>query len=54
MWDWIVARHGERTTWDGYVILGVGAAALITSPFIEWIALAAMCYGAWTIWQKEK
>ena len=51
--DWVMARLGERTSWDGGVIIAVSILALIASPLIKWAARAGLLYGAWAIYKEE-
>jgi hypothetical protein len=51
--DWLVSRLKERTSWDGFVIIGVCLAVLFAAPFIKIIAWAGIAYGAFTIIKKE-
>ena len=51
---WITSRIEERTTWDGAALIGIGIVVLIAGPFAKLAAYAAIAYGAWTIWKKEK
>ena len=51
--DWVMARLGERTSWDGGVVIAVSLLALLASPLIKWAAWAGLLYGAWTIWKQE-
>lgn len=51
--DWIKSRMEERTTWDGGVMIAVGLIALFATGFIKIAAIAAIAYGAWTIWKAE-
>jgi hypothetical protein len=51
---WVAARFKERTTWDGAVLIAGGVAYLILGPLAEVAAYAAIGYGAWTLWKKEK
>ena len=53
MMDWIKSRMEERTTWDGGVMIAVGLIALFATGFIKIAAVAAIAYGAWTIWKAE-
>tara|TARA_B100000900_G_scaffold342224_1_gene305573 strand:- start:625 stop:786 length:162 start_codon:yes stop_codon:yes gene_type:complete len=53
MMDWIKSRMEERTTWDGGVMIAVGLIALFATGFIKIAAIAAIAYGAWTIWKAE-
>ena len=53
MIDWIKSRIGERTSWDGGVMIVLGLSALFATNFIKIAAIAAIVYGAWTIWKAE-
>ena len=52
--DWVKARWAERTSWDGAALIGVGVLALVAHPLVNIAAWAAIGYGAWTLWKKEK
>ena len=43
----------ERTTWDGGVMIAMGLIALFATGLIKIAAVAAIIYGAWTIWKAE-
>lgn len=51
--DQIVDRIRERTTWDGGVLIALGLVVLFLTPIAKWCAIAAILYGAWTIWKTE-
>ena len=51
--NWVKERIGERTTWDGGVMIAMGLIALFATSFIKLAAIAAIAYGAWTIWKAE-
>jgi hypothetical protein len=51
--EWLYKRLGERTTYDGAVMIGAGIAYLVFEPIAAVVAYAAIAYGAWTIWKKE-
>ena len=53
MMDWIKSRISERTTWDGGVMIAIGLIAFFATGFIKIAAVAAIAYGAWTIWKAE-
>ena len=53
MRKWINARIGERTSWDGAVLIGAGVAFLIFAPIADIVAYGAIAYGAWTIFKGE-
>ena len=50
----ITSRLGERTSLDGAILIVLGVLILIAGPFAKLAAYAAIAYGAWTIWKKEK
>jgi hypothetical protein len=54
MKKWIMNRISERTTWDGAALVALGVIVLIAKPIAGLVAYAAIAYGAWTIWKKEK
>lgn len=51
---WVADRFTERTSWDGAALIGLGIVILIAKPLAGLLAYAAIAYGAWTIWKKEK
>ena len=53
MMDWIKSRIGERTSWDCGVLIVMGLIALFATNLIKFAAIAAIIYGAWTIWKAE-
>jgi|TARA_B100001057_G_scaffold18633_1_gene17209 hypothetical protein len=53
MIDWIKTRISERTSWDGGMLIAVGLIALFATNLIKIAAIAAIAYGAWTIWKAE-
>ena len=53
MINWIKDRLGERTSWDGGVLLAMGIVALMFQGIVTWVAYAAIVYGLWTIWKSE-
>ena len=53
MMDWIKTRISERTSWDGGMLIAVGLIALFATNLIKIAAIAAIAYGAWTIWKAE-
>ena len=50
---WVQARIGERTSWDGGVIIAVSIVALVAAPLINYAAWGGLLYGAWTIYKEE-
>ena len=53
MIDLIKDRVKERTTWDGGALIAVGLVVLFLGPFAKWIAIAAIAWGAYTLWKSE-
>ena len=51
--NWIKSRIGERTSWDGGVMIAMGLVALFATGFIKIAAVFAIVYGIWTIWKAE-
>lgn len=54
MKKFIIDRLSERTTLDGAVLISAGVAFLIFKPIASLVAYAAIAYGAWTLFKKEK
>ena len=50
---WIKSRLGERTTWDGAGLIVVGLIAIFAANLAKFAGMAAVIYGAWTLWKKE-
>lgn len=50
---WIEQRLAQRSSLDGVVMIAVGAAIIVFSPFAKLIAYGAIAYGAYTIWRKD-
>mgnify|MGYP003304790982 CR=1 FL=1 len=48
MLDYIKARLGERTSWDGATIIGVSLLILLAAPIVKLLAWPALAYGLWT------
>ena len=53
MINWIKDRLGERTSWDGGVLIAMGIVALMFQGIVTWAAYAAIVYGLLTIWKSE-
>ena len=51
---WVKRRLGERTTWDGTVIVAVCGSYIIFDSIITVGAYAGIIYGLWTIYQEQK
>jgi len=50
----ITSRLEDSTSLDGAILIVLGVLILIAGPFAKLAAYAAIAYGAWTIWKKEK
>ena len=53
MRKWINARIGERTSWDGAVLIGAGVAFLIFAPIADIVAYGAIAYAVLGQYSKE-
>lgn len=51
---WVMSRLGERTTYDGAVIVAVCGSYIIFDSIITVGAYAGIIYGLWTIYQEQK
>ena len=51
--EWITDRVQERTSWDGFVIIAIGALVLVASPLAKIAAMVAIGYGVFTILKDE-
>jgi len=51
--NWINARVGERTSWDGSLLIVAGVSFLIFKPLASILAYAAIAYGIWTLVKPE-
>ncbi len=52
--NWVKVRLDERTSWDGAVLIGIGLIVLVAGPLAKLAAWAAIGYGAWTLYKREK
>lgn len=52
--SWVMDRVKERTSWDGFVIIGLCLAILFATPLIKMAAWAGIGYGIWTIIKEER
>ena len=53
MKNWVKDRLTERTSWDGVCLIGLGLVILLSAPFANIIAYAALGYGVWTVLTSE-
>lgn len=51
---WLQARLGERTTYDGVIIVALCASYILFDSIITLGAYAGVLYGLWTMWQQQK
>ncbi len=51
---WLQARLGERTTYDGVVIVTICGSYILFDSIITLGAYAGVLYGLWTMWQQQK
>ena len=40
--QWLKDRWAERTTWDGWMLIGVGVVGLLFSPLVKWVSWIAI------------
>ena len=52
--QWLKDRWSERTSWNGIMLIGVGIVGLLFSTLMKYAALAAIAYGAWAFFTKDK
>jgi hypothetical protein len=52
--DNLTEKLSEASTWDGGVIIAISFFALLASPFVKYLAIGGLVYGAWRIYHKEK
>ena len=52
--QWVMSRLGERTTYDGAVIVAICGSYIIFDSIITVGAYAGIIYGLWTIYQEQK
>ena len=50
--SWIKNRLKERTSWDGFMLIGMGVLMLMMP--IDLAAYAAIAWGAWTIVKSQQ
>ena len=53
MINWIKNREMERTSWDGGAMIAVGLVVLFLGPFAKYAAMAAIAWGAVTMFKSE-
>jgi hypothetical protein len=50
---WINARLNERTTWDGYVLIGIGVGIMLAKPILPFLAWGSIGFGLYTALMPE-
>ena len=53
MLEYIKARLGERTSWDGIVVIGGALLIIVAAPIVKLLAWPALAYGIWTLVKGE-
>ena len=51
--QWVMSRLGERTTYDGAIIVALCASYILFESIIGIGAYAGVLYGLWTIYQEQ-
>ena len=51
--DWVVARFGERTSWDGATILVLSGSVILFGGLVNWLAWVGLIYGVYTLIKSE-
>ena len=51
--DWVKDRLGERTSWDGGVIIAGALAIILFDSIVVFAAWVALAYGVWTVYKEE-
>lgn len=51
--DWVTSRLGERTSWDGGVIIAGALAIILFDSIVVFAAWVALAYGVWTVYKEE-
>ena len=49
MYHWCKDRAGQRTSWDGLILIGVSLVALLVQSLVMYAAVAGILWGIWTI-----
>ena len=51
--DWSKDRLGERTSWDGGIIIAGSLAIIFLGGVVKVAAWFALAYGIWTVYKEE-
>jgi len=52
--SWLKDRVLERTSSNGAALIAVGVVIILAGSLAKYAAYAAIIYGAYQIWKKEK
>lgn len=50
---WIKARLGERTSWDGGMLIAVCLLVLVANPIVKLVAWGGLAWGIYTLVKAE-
>jgi len=53
LWQWVKDRAGERTSWDGIVLIVLGLLVLFGGVFVKVIAAGAIVWGVYTLVKSQ-
>lgn len=53
MMDWVKDRLGERTSWDGGMLIAVCGSVILFGGIAKLLAWAGLAWGIWTMLKKE-
>lgn len=53
MMHWVKARLGERTSWDGGMLIAVCGSVILFGGIAKMLAWAGLAWGIWTMMKKE-
>jgi hypothetical protein len=53
MMDWVKHRLGERTSWDGGMLIAVCGSVILFGGIAKLLAWAGLAWGIWTLLKKE-
>ena len=50
---WIKARAKEVSSWSGAGLVVLGGLIILSGPFVNMLAWAAVAWGLFSIWKKD-
>jgi hypothetical protein len=53
MMHWVKDRLGERTSWDGGMLIAVCGSVILFGGIAKLLAWAGLAWGIWTMLKKE-